>query len=412
MSFISGDYNDSDIVNIPNQNNNDDISDLHHLSSRAHIILIPDTEKLSNIKREIDLIIEAYDYSKTSKLKCMLKKYEKNLKNFRIELSKLARKYEQHMQNVSFSGKALIYFKDLEDVNCLYEMNKLGKRFLRNIQNFGKGPKIFQSDIALSRKSFLIDNKDFQFHNMKVNYKKRYLTKLVLYIVIIVIFIFISTPNAILQSAAELMRKERLQKLGWSIDPEDAKLWSQFWVNIVPLLTLGINALLLILIDYFAYWQHFSTHSACQKFIFKHSFIYMLINMLVIPGLSLSTANSIYKAIKKRNFQVMTLLYSLKDKENDSFFSTLIIQSGIVGFLICLFFFSDIFNHRGILSLTINRRKNINNGNPYNSKKTTEKQKSKHSNTATTSQTTASSSSSSQYSAYTSLFSTSPASST
>ena len=84
--------------------------------------------------------------------------------------------------------------------------------------------------------------------------------------------------------------------------------------------------------------------------------------MLLIPGLSLSTANSIYNAIKKNNFQVMTLLYSLKDKENDSFFSTLIIQSGIVGFLICFFFLSDLFNHRGILSLMLVRRKNINNG--------------------------------------------------
>jgi hypothetical protein len=88
----------------------------------------------------------------------------------------------------------------------------------------------------------------------------------------------------------------------------------------------------------------------------------MLINMLLIPGLSLSTANSIYKAFKTHDYKLMTLLYSLKDKENDSFFSTLIIQSGIVGFLINLFLVSDLPNNRFILPLTLLRRKEINNG--------------------------------------------------
>ena len=327
-----------------------------------HILLIPDINKLASVKRDIQELTEAFEYSRSAKSTCMLKSKEKRRNTFRVELSKLGRKYEQLMQQVKFSGKALVYFRDLQDVNYLYEMNKLGKRFIRGLRRLGKGPRIFRSNVALSRKSFLVDNKDFLFHNMKVTHKKKYIKKAVLYLCILIIFLFVSTPNAILQSAAELMRKDRLKKMGWSLNPEDAKLWSEVWVNLIPLLTLGINALLLILIDYFAYWQHFSTHSACQKFIFRHSFLYMLINMLIIPGLSLSTANSIYKAFRSRDFQVVSLLYSLKDKENDSFFSAVIIQSGIIGFLINFFFFSDLPNNRLILSLTLSRRRHINNG--------------------------------------------------
>ena len=332
-------------------------------NKRIHVLFLPDVEKLSEIKREISELIEAFEYHREKDRSFLLLESEKNKYEFKKRLAYLGDKYETFMSRVKFSGKALVYFRDLQDVGCLYEMNRLSKRFLRNLKYLGNSPRVFRSQVALCKKSFLIDNKDFLFHNMKVNHQKRYFTKMLLYALIVVIFLFISTPNAILQSVTELMKKDKLKRLGWSIDPKDAKIWSDIWMNLVPMITLGINALLLILLDFFAYWQHYSTHSACQKFIFRNSFLYMLINMLIIPGLSLSTANSIYKAFSTRDFKLMTLLSSLKDKENDSFFSTLIIQSGIVGFLINLFLVSDLPNNRFILPLTLRRRREINNGN-------------------------------------------------
>jgi hypothetical protein len=331
-------------------------------SKRVHVLFLPDIQKLAETKRDMMELIEAHEYHLEKERWFLLTKEEKVKNEFRKKLAYLGDKYETFMQKVKFSGKALVYFRDLEDVGCLYEMNKLSKRVIRNLKYMGNFPRIFRSQVAMSRKSFLIDNKDFLYHNMKVNHQKKYFTKMLLYALIVVIFLFISTPNAILQSFVELMKKDKLKKIGWSIDPENAQVWSNIWMNLVPLITLGINALLLILLDFFAYWQHFSTHSACQKFIFRNSFFYMLINMLIIPGLSLSTANSIYKAFSSRDFKLMTLLYSLKDKENDSFFSTLIVQSGIVGFLINLFFVSDLPNNRFILPLTLSRRKTINIG--------------------------------------------------
>jgi hypothetical protein len=359
-SFNSGAFNDSGIINISRET---DVNALMNFSNkRIHVLFLPDVEKLSEIKQEIMELIEAFQYHQETKRTFLLAKSEKDQYEFKKQLAYLGDKYEKFMTKVKFSGKALVYFRDLEDVSCLYEMNRLSKRLIRNIKYLGNSPRVFRSQVALCRKSFLIDNKDFLFHNMKVNHKKKYFTKILLYTLIVVIFLFISTPNAILQSVAELMKKDKLKRLGWSINPEDAQIWSDIWMNLVPLITLGINALLLILIDFFAYWQHYSTHSACQKFIFRNSFFYMLINMLLIPGLSLSTANSIYKAFKTHDYKLMTLLYSLKDKENDSFFSTLIIQSGIVGFLINLFLVSDLPNNRFILPLTLHRRKQINIG--------------------------------------------------
>lgn len=359
-SFNSGAFNDSGIINISRETDVQAL--LGFADKRVHVLFLPDVEKLAEVRRKMAELLEARAHFCTGGGAFLLGRSERDKYAFKQRLAFLGDKYETFLQKVRFSGKALVYFRDLADVGCLYEMNRLSKRFVRNLKFLGNSPRVFRSTVALSRKSFLVDPKDFLFHNMKVAHQKRVLTKVLLYALIAVIFLFVSTPNAILQSFAELMKKDKLRRLGWSLDPADAKVWSDIWVSLVPLLTLGVNALLLILLDFFAYWQHFSTHSACQKFIFRYSFGYMLINMLVIPGLSLSTANSIFRAFEKRDFKLMTLLNSLRDKENDSFFSSLILQSGIVGFLINLFLLSDLPNNRLLLSLALMRRRTINRG--------------------------------------------------
>lgn len=403
QSFNSGAFNDSDIINIPKECNLERL--MNYTNKKLSVLFLPDVQKLCEVKREMVELIEAHKHHNSRKgCGLLLLKTEKHENEFRKKLTFLRDKYQKFMKKVKFSGKALVYFRNLEDVSCLYEMNRLSKRFMRNLKFLGKSPRVFRSQVAVSRKSFLIDNKDFLFHNMKVAHQKKYFTKVVLYTLIVVIFLFVSTPNAILQSVTELMKKDKLKRLGWTMDPRHAKVWSDVWMSLVPMITLGINALLLILLDFFAYWQHYSTHSACQKFIFRYSFCYMLINMLIIPGLSLSTANSIFRAVEKRDFKLMTLLNSLKDKENDSFFSTLIIQSGIVGFLINLFLVSDLPNNRFVLGLTLSRRERINNGDFH--QRTSARPKSRPSSTATTTPATAWSSSSWPSSAPTSRCST------
>ena len=365
-SFQSGGFNDSQMIHIPNKDfdTKEFAEDRYGLGydRRMQVLLLPDVEQLSTLRRSIETLTRMHAYSKVGKLSCLLKPSEKSRTKYFKQLAKLRDKYQDAIQNIKFSGKALVYLRDLEDVKALYSMNRLGKKFIRGIRHLRKKPKAFKTSVALCKKNFLTDHKDFIFHNLKLSHRSRTLKKAVLYCTILAIFIFISTPNAILQSLAELMKKDKLKKLGWSLNPEDAKVFADIWINLLPLLTLGVNALLLILLDFFAYWQKFPTHSACQKFIFRNSFIYMLINMLLIPGLSLSTANSIYKAFESRDFKLISMLYSLKDKENDSFFSTLIVQSGIVGFLINTLLFSDLPNHRFLLQMTLANRRKVNKG--------------------------------------------------
>jgi hypothetical protein len=52
-----------------------------------------------------------------------------------------------------------------------------------------------------------------------------------------------------------------------------------------------LNLLLIYLIDLSAYIEKHYTHSRFQFSVFTKSFFYMLLNILIIPGITLSTAS-------------------------------------------------------------------------------------------------------------------------
>lgn len=57
-----------------------------------------------------------------------------------------------------------------------------------------------------------------------------------------------------------------------------------------PLLIIGLNLFLLLLIGYSANLERHSTYSAYHYSVFNKSLLYLALNMLVIPALTLATA--------------------------------------------------------------------------------------------------------------------------
>ena len=77
---------------------------------------------------------------------------------------------------------------------------------------------------------------------------------------------------------------------------------------IPPLVILLLNQLLIMLIDYagifennlfnksfVAYMEKHSTYSLFQISIFRKSMFYLMLNMVIIPGLTIATAGNIIK---------------------------------------------------------------------------------------------------------------------
>ena len=355
LSFDSQAFNDSCIIDLP-FSNSFDASKMHFFTRRMHILLLPDITEMASIKREIRELAEAYDYSKSTRNTCMLKLKEKHNNSFEIEKLGLEMKYKQLMKKVQFSGKALVFFRELKDVDQLFMMNLLGKRFQENRLNSIKTPKIFRSNLAKTDKKFLIENKDFLFHNMKVDHKIQTIKEIAVFFFILIIFILASTSNSIIQSLIQLTHEGKFTLTKWNFKSLEIS------TILAPLLTLAISTLLTLLVDYSASWKHFSMHSNYQNFIFEKSFCFLFINMLLIPAFSLLETNSIYAVFNQTNSKIMNVFNFLRNKGSNSFFPILIIQIGIVNFLINLFLLSDLSSNRFILSLTLSRKRNINNG--------------------------------------------------
>ena len=110
---------------------------------------------------------------------------------------------------------------------------------------------------------------------------------IILNLLVLFIVLFLSTPAAIYSSLTMI----KLFGLEVSIlKPESLWGWGSLLGNLLPpLVIIIINSCLLYLLDFFASWEKRVSHSKYQQSTFLKAFIYLLLNMLLIPALTLST---------------------------------------------------------------------------------------------------------------------------
>jgi hypothetical protein len=117
---------------------------------------------------------------------------------------------------------------------------------------------------------------------------------------------------------------------------------------------ISINVILLFLIDFAALFEFQETHSLYQMSVFTKTLIYLTLNMLIIPALTLSNnqldpamkmtvtttqvqeAHSIWELIKMRNFNFTLILGEIYVGDNGLFFVSLILMQTAVSFFFYL----------------------------------------------------------------------------
>ena len=119
------------------------------------------------------------------------------------------------------------------------------------------------------------------------------------------------------------------------------------WVNYIPLvgdsiaqylpplMVLAVNQILLVMIDIVALWERHHSHSHYQASIFTKSVIYLSINMILIPAVSMRSTETVLVLLAEKGFSPKNLLSDLYYSDSGFFFITLIIQQG---FLSCSFY--------------------------------------------------------------------------
>ncbi len=107
----------------------------------------------------------------------------------------------------------------------------------------------------------------------------------------ILILIFLSTPTVIFSAVQNVLSKQKyLNELVHNIP------YITFVQDFAtPLLIIALNQFLLLLIQYSASLERHSTYSAYQYSVFNKSILYLGLNMLIIPALTVATAGTFFE---------------------------------------------------------------------------------------------------------------------
>jgi hypothetical protein len=142
--------------------------------------------------------------------------------------------------------------------------------------------------------------------------------RILLHAMTLFVILFISTPTAMLSTLK-------------SIDVFG--IFSFNWIdsipflkeNLPPLVILGINQIILLLIDLSSIAERHETHSLYQLSVYTKSVIYLNLNMLVIPGLTLTTSTPLINIFFMKNFRLAEILGDFYIANSGIFFLSILI---------------------------------------------------------------------------------------
>lgn len=120
--------------------------------------------------------------------------------------------------------------------------------------------------------------------------------------------------------------------------------------------------------DFFAFWEKRSTHSKYQFSIFNKAYIYLLLNMLAIPAVTLSRnpfAQQSLLTVLSSSPNIFSLLAQFYREVHGAFFVSLIIQNACLSMCINLVRPGEIVPAFFSPWLAHNRRKYINDAQPW-----------------------------------------------
>ena len=112
--------------------------------------------------------------------------------------------------------------------------------------------------------------------------------RLILYIIGVLIIVFISSPT-VLFANIKAMDKTHFWDFEWVEDLPAGDLLKN---HAAPTIIILINLVLLLIIDWVCIIEAHETHSLYQEAVYTKSVIYLILNMLVIPALTLNGSGS------------------------------------------------------------------------------------------------------------------------
>ncbi|CDW80986.1 transmembrane protein 63c [Stylonychia lemnae] len=139
------------------------------------------------------------------------------------------------------------------------------------------------------------------------------------------IVFFLSTPAAIYST---LKMIQFFSFLDITTKVQNDSLWGSFLTTFFPpLVIIFINNILLYMIYYSAYWEKRVTHSKYQYSIFNKAYIYLALNMLIIPAVTITSQSSMLQVVKANNYNLIAVLSQFYSTDSGVFFVSMLIQN-------------------------------------------------------------------------------------
>lgn len=203
---------------------------------------------------------------------------------------------------------------------------------------------------------------DILWHNLGVKTKERCWVRTIYFLVIMSMFIFLTTPVACLNAIKSVPGVVDALNFNWL--SSDAMVATFFKNYMLQLLTLLTNSFFLMITGIIAAGKHFPTKFKYHRYLMQVSFYFFLINMVIMPGIGqfgVTSVANIFVKTEDRTFGEVVETFFLKDGGNT--FLMLIIAKIGVGFLMDCLRYRDLLIHgrlNSLVALKIRENFNVN----------------------------------------------------
>ena len=316
---------------------------------------------------------------------CLIPAYAKKEEAYDRKMRKIERKIDKELEKAYWnSGHAFVCFDSLESMNavlnyyrvsplkyCALSVRAIKTKFQqlfaprreRNVSTFDKFYDI--DEAKLEDQVFLLNIAsepiDIVWSNMGGNMGFFLFRRVVMNVVMIIILLFFSTPATLL-SAIERVDTIGVFTLDWMKDLPFGEFLKH---QVPPILILTINLFLLFLIDLMAVYENHSANSDYQKSVYLKSVIYLCLNMLVIPAITLATSQSFIDILWQRSLDINKILGNFYIANSGVFFVSILIQQACLSSAFYLNNGSEVLMSYLSPWLAVEKRKILNDSAPW-----------------------------------------------
>ena len=303
------------------------------------LILFPKMKNLCKRQLQINELTDSYYYWTSPKnpirffvtdITPMTSRYFANLETLKAGLNSEYKKPLKH------SGRGVILFYDFDDTEKLHDLRRAFKEGVKN-----RRPSFSGDDTrSASARRLMIEHKFYtmcSYNDLVIPNVDKFIhsyktIRVLLYAILAIVLLFISTPMSVLQT---------LIRIGLVSHFQDSLLVQVFHnefgkyvvESVFPLLTYAINLFLIVAIELTGQSQKFARHSFYQEFILRTSFVYLLINMLIMPGLLFGGSASLFDFLTQSSYNLADFSFNVRLYETGNFFTNIILQSGAFSFI-------------------------------------------------------------------------------